>query len=182
MGLKKIFNRIKFARVATIFLVVYAVSLTAAVVFAAFVGPLKEELNLLVKNRTLESELKTSAGANKGLKAERDTLLMAVKNLQSDLETGRATIHALRRSVNEGSVERDLARANQMVDKLSKERAALLAKLDELRKELQNIADLRVPKDNKKIAIETSDLVRGVEKEKADLQARVRELERGLKK
>ena len=180
--IKNLFSKINAAKTAVILLGVYAAGLTVAIAFAVTIGPFKGTADLLVKNRLMELDLQKKEDFSKALQAERDRLLMAVRNLQSDAEVNQASIAALKKNVNRQDAQKDLAEANRMVENLNKERRALLLKLDELRGEIQRIADARAVKEGTKVKPETSDLVTNLEKEKADLQAKIQRLEGALKK
>ena len=129
--------RIRPLKIARILVVVYALSLTALILAAFTIGPFKESVSLWAKIRTLESDLRESRQKQKSFEEERRRLLIAVKNLRADWTNQQETVRALRGLVKNPESEQRLMEANRLAEKLSQERSVLIAKLNQLRQEIQ---------------------------------------------
>lgn len=124
-------------KIATVFLMAYALVLTVAIVLAVSMGPLQKSLHLWTQVKVLEAQVQDSTEERKKLDTERNRLLEAIKNLQTDWERGQITIQTLRDLSKNPDVTQKLIEANLVIEKLSEERAVLITKLNELRQEIE---------------------------------------------
>ena len=115
----------------------YAISITVVVILAATVGPFQESFQLWTNSRVLEMKYKESEREREKLNTEKDHLLETVKNLQTDWTAGQETIRTLRELVDNPENEKKLLEANRLAEKLSQERSVLIAKLNDVREEIQ---------------------------------------------
>lgn len=122
-------------------MVAYAVVVTVAVALAVTVGPFKESLQIWTKARILETKFRESEQEREKLSAERERLLTTVQNLQASFGSDQDTIKALRELVKNPESEQQLVTANRTVEELGRERAILIAKLNELRQQIQTCID-----------------------------------------
>ncbi|MFH0799982.1 MAG: hypothetical protein V2A66_07380 [Pseudomonadota bacterium] len=130
-------NLFKASKIARALLVVYAVTLTGAVVFALTAGPFQETFRLWSKTRLAETKLEESEQGREKLEAERGRLLDTIKNLQTDWTGAQETIRALRELTQDPDKERRLVELNRQVGRLDQEKAVLILKLKELRQAIQ---------------------------------------------
>ncbi len=124
-------------KITMILLSSYAFGLTIVILLAVSFGPLQESTQLWAKARILETELRESLKETEKLILEKNRLLETVKQLQTDWTSGRETIRTLRTLVDNPESEQKLLEANKLAEKLSQERGVLIAKLNELRKEIE---------------------------------------------
>ena len=130
-------NRLPVRKIARLLLAGYVAALTLLVILAVTVGPFQESYHLWTETSALKTRIRESERERKNLGAERDRLLAAVKKLQVDWVAGRETIRALRELTKNPEGEQRLLEANRYADKLSQERAVLIAKLNELRPKIE---------------------------------------------
>ncbi|MBI4412261.1 MAG: hypothetical protein HY541_07245 [Deltaproteobacteria bacterium] len=130
-------KRLPVSKIARFFLAVYAVTLTTAVALAVTIGPFAEPFRTWTKARVLETQLEETERERKSLEEERNRLLTAVKNLQAEWARARVTTGTSGVPTESPDIERRLAEANQLAEKLIQERAVLIAKLNELRERIE---------------------------------------------
>lgn len=120
------------AKIARFLLAGYAAALTIVVALALTVGPFKEPLMLSARIRVLESDLRESKKAQISFEEEKKRLLAAVKNVQASWASQQETLRALRETAKNSENDSRIEEANRLVEKLTQERAVLIAKLNAL--------------------------------------------------